>query len=89
MCAPSLLPIALAWGIDSFLFGMVLLVSLGVGLCTAPVGSWLFVVCAVGKLPMENAIRTIWPFYIAIFAALMMITFIPAISMTLPNMLWK
>jgi TRAP-type C4-dicarboxylate transport system permease large subunit len=41
----------------------------------------------VGKLPMEKAIRTIWPFYLAIFAALMMITFVPAISLTLPRLI--
>jgi tripartite ATP-independent transporter DctM subunit len=89
ICTPIFLPVAKALGIDPVQFGMILLVNLGIGLCTPPVGSCLFVGCAVGKLPMEKAIRTIWPFYIAIFAALMMITFIPAISMTLPNMLWK
>jgi len=52
-----------------------------------PVGSCLFVGCAVGKLPMESAIRTIWPFYLAIFVALMLITFVPAISLTLPGLL--
>ena len=72
------------------LLGMIMLVNLGLGLglglCTPPVGSCLFVGCAVGKLPMEKAVKTIWPFYIAIFAALMMITFIPAISLTLPRL---
>ena len=66
-------------GIDPLQFGMILLVNLGLGLCTPPVGSCLFVGCAVGKLPMETAVRTIWPFYIAIFVALMLITFVPAI----------
>ena len=59
----------------------------GPGSVHAPVGSCLFVGCAVGKLPMEVAVRTIWPFYLAIFAALMMITFIPAISLTLPRLI--
>ncbi len=87
ICTPIFLPVATALGIDPVQFGMILLVNLGLGLCTPPVGSCLFVGCAVGKLPMEKAVRTIWPFYLAIFVALMMITFVPAISMTLPNLL--
>jgi tripartite ATP-independent transporter DctM subunit len=89
ICTPIFLPVAMALGMDPVQFGMVLLVNLGLGLCTPPVGSCLFVGCAVGKLPMEKAVKTIWPFYLAIFAALMMITFIPAISMTLLNLLAK
>jgi len=87
ICTPIFLPVAAALGMDPVQFGMVLLVNLGLGLCTPPVGSCLFVGCAVGKLPMEKAVRTIWPFYMAIFVALMMITFIPAISLTLPNLI--
>ena len=87
ICTPIFLPVANALGVDPYQFGMILLVNLGLGLCTPPVGSCLFVGCAVGKLPMEKAVRTIWPFYIAIFAALMLITFVPAISLTLPAMI--
>jgi len=87
ICTPIFLPIMNTLGIDPLQFGMILLVNLGLGLCTPPVGSCLFVGCAVGKLPMEKAVRTIWPFYIAIFAALMLITFIPAISLTLPGLI--
>lgn len=87
ICTPIFLPVAQSLGIDPIQFGMILLVNLGLGLCTPPVGSCLFVGCAVGKLPMEQAVKTIWPFYIAILIALMLITFIPAISMTLPGLL--
>jgi len=87
ICTPIFLPVANSLGMDPLQFGIMLLVNLGLGLCTPPVGSCLFVGCAVGKLPMEKAIRTIWPFYIAIFVALMLITFIPAISLTLPNLI--
>ena len=45
-----------------------------------------FVGCAIGKVPIEKAVKTIWPFYFAIFLALMLTTFIPAISLTLPNL---
>ena len=87
ICTPIFLPVMNALGIDPLQFGMILLVNLGLGLCTPPVGSCLFVGCAVGKLPMEKAVRTIWPFYLAIFVALMLITFVPAISLTLPGLL--
>ena len=87
ICTPIFLPVANSLGMDPLQFGMMLMVNLGLGLCTPPVGSCLFVGCAVGKLPMEQAVRTIWPFYLAIFVALMMITFIPAISLTLPQLL--
>ncbi|MFK7754673.1 MAG: TRAP transporter large permease [Sedimentitalea sp.] len=86
ICTPIFLPVAHSLGIDPLQFGMILLVNLGLGLCTPPVGSCLFVGCAVGKLPMEKAVRTIWPFYFAIFIALMLITFVPAISLTLPRL---
>ncbi|WP_424932814.1 TRAP transporter large permease [Amaricoccus macauensis] len=87
ICTPIFLPVASSLGMDPLQFGIIMLVNLGLGLCTPPVGSCLFVGCAVGKLPMEKAVRTIWPFYIAIFVALMLITFVPAISLTLPNLL--
>ena len=87
ICTPIFLPVAQALGIDPLQFGMILLVNLGLGLCTPPVGSCLFVGCAVGNIPIEKAVRTIWPFYFAIFVALMLITFVPAISLTLPRLL--
>jgi len=87
ICTPIFLPVAVSLGIDPLQFGMILMMNLGLGLCTPPVGACLFVGCAVGKVPIEKAVRTIWPFYAAIFIALMMTTFIPAISMTLPNLL--
>jgi len=87
ICTPIFLPVASSIGVDPYQFGMILLVNLGLGLCTPPVGSCLFVGCAVGKLPMEKAVRTIWPFYIAILVTLMLITFVPAISLTLPGLI--
>ena len=87
ICTPIFLPVAAQLGMDPLQFGIMMLVNLGLGLCTPPVGSCLFVGCAVGKLPIEQAVRTIWPFYLAIFVALMLITFVPAISLTLPNLL--
>jgi TRAP-type C4-dicarboxylate transport system permease large subunit len=60
--------------------------NLGLGLCTPPVGACLFVGCVVGNVKIEDAVKTIWPFYIAILVALMLVSFVPAISLTLPNL---
>ena len=87
ICTPIFLPVAQALGIDPLQFGMILMMNLGLGLCTPPVGSCLFVGCAIGKVPMERAVRTIWPFYGAILIALMLVTYVPAISLTLPRLL--
>ncbi|MBX2884705.1 MAG: TRAP transporter large permease [Granulosicoccus sp.] len=87
ICTPIFLPLAQSIGIDPLQFGMILMMNLGLGLCTPPVGSCLFVGCAVGKVPIEKAVRTIWPFYSAIFIALMLITFVPAFSLALPGLI--
>jgi len=87
ICTPIFLPIAKSIGMDPTQFGIMLLVNLGLGLCTPPVGTCLFVGCAVGKIKIEQALKTIWPFYIAIFVTLMLVTYIPAISLWLPSVL--
>ncbi|AZQ66649.1 TRAP transporter large permease [Silicimonas algicola] len=87
ICTPIFLPVATSLGMDPLQFGMILMMNLGLGLCTPPVGACLFVGCAIGEVPMEKAVRTIWPFYIAILVALALTTFIPAISLTLPRAL--
>ena len=84
ICTPIFLPIALSIGIDPYQFGMIMMMNLGLGLCTPPVGSCLFVGCAVGDVRLEDAVKTIWPFYLAILVALMLVSFIPALSLTLP-----
>lgn len=86
ICTPIFLPVVAALGMDPIQFGMILMMNLGLGLCTPPVGACLFVGCAIGKVPIERAVRTIWPFYLAILVALLLTTFIPEISLTLPNL---
>ena len=85
ICTPIFLPVVAAIGMDPIQFGMVLMMNLGLGLCTPPVGACLFVGCAIGKVRMEKTVKTIWPFYAAILVALMLTTFVPEISLTLPN----
>ena len=86
ICTPIFLPIAREIGMDPIQFGIMLMMNLGLGLCTPPVGACLFVGCAVGKVPIEDAVKSIWPFYLAILAALIAVAFVPAISMTLPGL---
>nr|WP_321445129.1 TRAP transporter large permease [uncultured Cohaesibacter sp.] len=83
---PIFLPVATAFGVDPVHFGVILILNLGIGLCTPPVGTVLFVGCAVGKIPVWDVIRTIWPFYFAAFTVLMMVTYIPALSLWLPSL---
>jgi TRAP-type C4-dicarboxylate transport system permease large subunit len=85
--SPIFLPVAMATGMDPVQFGIMLMLNLGIGLVTPPVGSVLFVGCAVGKIRVEEAVRTIWPFYLALFVALMAITFIPSLTLTLPGLI--
>ncbi|MDP3404260.1 MAG: TRAP transporter large permease [Brevundimonas sp.] len=84
--SPIFLPVAMATGMDPVHFGIMMMLNLGIGLVTPPVGAVLFVGCAVGKIKVEEAVRTIWPFYLALLAALMAITFIPALTLTLPGL---
>jgi tripartite ATP-independent transporter DctM subunit len=82
---PVFLPVAIAAGMDPVQFGIVLILNLGIGLITPPVGPLLFVACAVGKVSMWEATRTSAPFYIASFIVLMIVTYIPWVSLWLPS----
>lgn len=82
---PILLPVVMQVGVDPVHFGIIMMLNLGIGLVTPPVGSVLFVGSAVGKVPVEEAVKTIWPFYGALIAALMFITFVPQLSLMLPS----
>jgi tripartite ATP-independent transporter DctM subunit len=87
ICTPILLPVVMKLGVDPVHFGMIMLLNLGIGLLTPPVGSVLFVGCAVGNVTLQQVMRTIWPFYGVMFAVLMLVTYIPALSLWLPRML--
>ena len=84
---PILLPIAASVGIDPIHFGVIMMLNLGIGLVTPPVGSVLFVGSAVGKVPLEDMIKSIWPFYGALIIALLVISFVPSLSLTLPEIM--
>ena len=83
---PVLLPVTNALGIDPVHFGMIMLVNLGIGLITPPVGSVLFVASAVSKQKIEQVVKAMLPFYLVLLLVLMLVTYIPAISLFLPKL---
>ena len=87
ICTPIFLPVVVDMGMSPVHFGIILMMNLGLGLTTPPVGACLFVGCVVGEEKMENVVKTIWPFYLAILVALLLTTYIPALSLTLPALL--
>jgi tripartite ATP-independent transporter DctM subunit len=89
ICTPILLPVVKALGVDPVHFGIIMMLNLGIGLVTPPVGTVLFVGCAVGKVPIEHAVRHLWPFWIAMLVVLLLVTYIPEFAMWIPNMLYK
>lgn len=86
---PILLPIVTTLGVDPVHFGMIMMLNLAMGLITPPVGGVLFVGAAVAKLPIETVVKSLYPFFVALFAVLMAVTYIPGISLWLPNLLLK
>ena len=86
ICTPIFLPIAVDLGMSPIQSGIMLLMNLGPGLCTPPAGVCLFVDCAVGDVPIEQAIKTIWPFYLAMLAALLLVAYVSMVSLWLPGL---
>ena len=84
IATPIFLPLATQLGMDQVQFGVMLILNLGIGLVTPPVGAVLFVACAIGKLPVEETVRTIWPFYCALLLALLAVTYLPGLTLWLP-----
>ncbi len=87
ICTPIFMPIIAKLGIHPVHFGMVMILNLGIGLITPPVGPTLFVGCAVGKVTMEQVSKELWPFYGAMCVALLLVTYVPALSLWIPGLL--
>ncbi len=87
IATPILLPIATSIGIDPIQFGIMMVLNCGIGLLTPPVGAVLFIGSAVGKVKMERVVKATLPFYLCMIFVLLLLTFIPEISMLLPNLL--
>jgi tripartite ATP-independent transporter DctM subunit len=86
---PILLPVITTIGVDPVHFGMIMMVNLGIGLLTPPVGGVLFVGAAVAKLPMEQVVKALMPFFGALLLVLVAVTYIPGLSLWLPGLLLK
>lgn len=83
---PILLPIATSIGIDPIQFGIMLILNCGIGLLTPPVGAVLFIGSAVSKVPMEKVVKATLPFYFCMVVTLLLVTFIPHISLFIPRL---
>jgi tripartite ATP-independent transporter DctM subunit len=86
ICTPILLPVIRSIGVDPVHFGIIMMLNLGIGLVTPPVGTTLFVGCAIGKVGVDRVARTLWPFWLAMLIVLMLVTYVPPLAMWIPSL---
>ncbi|PLS08502.1 TRAP transporter large permease [Neobacillus cucumis] len=86
---PILLPVVTSFGMDPVHFGIVLILNAGIGLLTPPVGTVLFVGCAIGKVSIQQGTKAMMPFFYALLVVLLIITYIPEVVMWLPHLIAK
>lgn len=89
IATPILLPLAQQVGIDPVQFGIMMVLNCGIGLLTPPVGSVLFIGSAIAKLPIEKVVKSALPFYLCMIITLLLISFVPQITLLLPNIFVK
>lgn len=82
---PIFLPIVTNMGVDPIHFGIIMVLNLSVGLCTPPVGSVLFIGCSIANVKIDKVIKPLLPMFIAMIVCLLLVTYIPAISLWLPT----
>jgi tripartite ATP-independent transporter DctM subunit len=87
ICTPVFMPVIAKFGIDPVHFGIIMIFNLGIGLLTPPVGPTLAVGCAIGKVSMEAVSKSIMIFYVPMIIVLMLVTYIPELTLWLPRML--
>lgn len=86
LLTPILLPIAEKIGVDPIHFGIIMIVNLGIGLCTPPVGTSLMVGCSIGNVAIEKVLRELWPFYLVMLVVLILVIAFPQLTLFLPSM---
>ena len=86
ICTPIFLPVVMQFGIDPVHFGIIMILNLGIGLLTPPVGPTLAVGCAIGGVTMEAVSRSILVFYIPMLVVLLLVTYVPALTLWLPSL---
>ena len=84
---PIFLPIVTELGMDPVHFGVLMAFNLSIGICTPPVGSALFIGCSVGGIKINQVINPLLPFYFALIMTLLLVTYVPSLSLALPRML--
>ena len=84
---PLLVPVALQLGIDPVHFGIIMIVNLALGMCTPPLGINLFISAQIANIRLEQIARGMLPFYLVLLLVLLLITYVPQISLFLPNLL--
>jgi tripartite ATP-independent transporter DctM subunit len=89
ICTPIFLPVIKQFGIDPVHFGIIMILNLGIGLLTPPVGPTMVVGCAIGRVSMEAVSRSILIFYIPMLVVLALVTYLPALSLWLPSLVLK
>ena len=89
ICTPIFLPVIKTFGIDPVHFGIIMILNLGIGLLTPPVGPTMVVGCAIGKVSMEAVSRSILIFYVPMVIVLLLVTYIPALTLWLPSVVLK
>jgi tripartite ATP-independent transporter DctM subunit len=87
IATPILLPVVRSVGMNPITFGVVMMLNLGVGLLTPPVGSTLFVGCSIGNAPIEDIAKSLMPFYIVLVIMVLLLTFVPGLTLWLPTFL--
>ena len=87
--APILAPVAMHFGIDPVHFGLVMVVNLALGMITPPFGVNLFAACTVAKLSLDQVISRLWPFVIVVLCCLMVITYVPVLSLGLRDLVYR
>ncbi len=86
ICTPILLPLVKSMGMSEVQFGIVMMLNLSIGLVTPPVGTTLFVGCAIGKVSIEKVSRTLWPFWLTMLIVLLLVTYVPALTLWIPSL---
>jgi tripartite ATP-independent transporter DctM subunit len=89
ICTPIFLPVIKQFGIDPVHFGIIMILNLGIGLLTPPVGPTMVVGCAIGRVSMEAVSRSILVFYIPMLIVLALVTYIPALTLWLPALVLR
>jgi len=85
ICTPIMLPVVTSFGVNPVHFGIIMMLNLSIGLVTPPVGSTLFVGCAIGEVSIERVSKTLWPFWLAMLTILILVTYFPFFAMWIPT----